>query len=85
MLYIFFTIGKLNCPVVDLGSWKDWALVQDRSQVTKRQSVRLCGARGVFVWLGFSNPDPLLGSTRLVGSSVTVLPKCSTGLKCVRN
>jgi hypothetical protein len=43
MLYIFFTIGKLNCPVVDLGSWKDWALVQDRSQVTKRQS-------GAVVW-----------------------------------
>jgi hypothetical protein len=43
MLYISFTMGKLNCPVVDLGSWKDWALVQDRSQVIQRQS-------GAVVW-----------------------------------
>jgi hypothetical protein len=33
MLYILFTMGKLNCPVVGLAHGKDWALVQDRSDV----------------------------------------------------
>jgi hypothetical protein len=75
-------MGKLNYSVLDLGSSKNWALVQDRSQVTQRQS-------GAVVWRergsrlagDFINLDPLLGSTRLVGSPLTVLPKCSTGLK----
>jgi hypothetical protein len=55
MLYIFFTMGKLNCPVVDLGSWKDWAFDSRPIAGTQRQSgavVSVVKREGVFVWLG---------------------------------
>jgi hypothetical protein len=56
MLYIFFTMGKLNCPVVDLGSWKDWAFDSRPIAGTQRQSgavvCRLLNARAFSLWLG---------------------------------
>jgi hypothetical protein len=38
MLYILFTMGKLNCRVVDLGLWKDWAFDSRSTADTQRQS-----------------------------------------------
>jgi hypothetical protein len=38
MLYIFVTMGTLNCPVVVSWLMERLALVQDRSQVIRRQS-----------------------------------------------
>jgi hypothetical protein len=43
MLYISFTIGKLNCPVVDLGSLERLGFGKIESQVIQRQS-------GAVVW-----------------------------------
>ena len=43
MLYIFFTIGKLNCPVVDLGSLERLGFGKIESQLIQRQS-------GAVVW-----------------------------------
>jgi hypothetical protein len=37
MLYIFFTMGKLNCLVVDLGALERLGFGQDQSQVIQRQ------------------------------------------------
>src|SRR5580704_16625863 len=79
MLYISFTIGKLNCPVVDLG-------LLERLGFGSASVWCGCVAREAFSFgWGFINLDPLLGSTRFVGPPVAVLPKCSTGLKCLRN
>src|ERR1700688_1171783 len=89
MLYISFTIGKLNCPVVDLGSLErlgfgSRSIAGDPASVWCG-CVELLNARAFSVGWGFSSLDSLLGSTRFVGSPVAVLPKCSTGLKCLRN